>query len=207
MPAKLFFELSSDKQTRIIDVGISEFSNYGYENSSTNRIVKKSGISKGSLFKYFPNKEDLYFYILDSVTTELIESLEKEVHSLSSELFQRVIEYSTLEFSWYIQNPEKSKLVIGAFTKSDTEIYRKTVNRYGIKELNIYYKLLEDIDMSNFRWDKKKTIDILKWFLKGFNEDFLEHIQNESKSLQHLHNEYVRSLTEYMEILKKGLLK
>lgn len=207
MPTKLFFELSHDKRTRIIYVGISEFSNYGYENSSTNRIVKKAGISKGSLFKYFPNKEDLYFYILDSVTSELIGSLEKEAHSLSSDLFQRVIEYSALEFTWYIQNPEKSKLVIGAFVNSDTEIYRKTVNRYGIREVNIYYKLLEDVDLSNFYWDKKKIIDILKWFLKGFNEDFLSHIHNKNCSLEYLQNEYVRSLTEYMEILKKGLLK
>lgn len=207
MPTKLFFELSHDKRTRIIYVGISEFSNYGYENSSTNRIVKKAGISKGSLFKYFPNKEDLYFYILDSVTSELIGSLEKETHSLSSDLFQRVIEYSALEFTWYIQNPEKSKLVIGAFVNNDTEIYRKTVNRYGIREVNIYYKLLEDVDLSNFYWDKKKIIDILKWFLKGFNEDFLSHIHNENCSLEYLQNEYVHSLTEYMEILKKGLLK
>lgn len=207
MPTKLFFELSHDKRTRIIYAGISEFSNYGYENSSTNRIVKKAGISKGSLFKYFPNKEDLYFYILDSVTSELIGSLEKEALSLSPDLFQRVIEYSTLEFTWYIQNPEKSKLLIGAFMNSDTEIYKKTVNRYNIREVNIYYKLLEDVDFSNFYWDKKKIIDILKWFLKGFNEDFLSHIHNENYSLEYLQNEYVHNLVEYMKILKKGLLK
>lgn len=205
MPAKLFFELSSDKQAKIMDAGISEFSNYGYENGSTNRIVKKAGISKGSLFKYFPNKEDLYFFILDSVTTELIESLEKKAAALPSELFQRIIEYSALEFSWYIQNPEKSKLVIGAFVKSDTEIYRKTVSRYGVKASDIYYRLLEDIDLSKFHWDKQKTIDILKWFLKGFNEEFLGHVQVERCSLKHLQKEYIRNLTEYMEILKKGL--
>lgn len=207
MPAKLFFELDHDKQARIIDSGISEFSNFGYENSSTNRIVNKSGISKGSLFKYFPNKEDLYFYILDRVTAELIGSLEKELPALSSELFQRVIEYSALEFAWYIQNPEKAKLIIGAFIKSNTEIYRKTVNRYGVKELNIYYQLLENVDFSNFRWDKKTTTDILKWFLKGFNEEFLEQIQDKSDSLEHLQRQYADSLTEYMEVLKKGLLK
>lgn len=106
MPTKLFFELNHDKRKKIIDTTISEFSNYGYENSSTNRIVKESGISKGSLFKYFPNKEDLYFYVLDNVTSELVESIEKNVHILSPELFQRVIEYSALEFTWYIQNPE-----------------------------------------------------------------------------------------------------
>lgn len=207
MPTKLFFELNHDKRKKIIDITISEFSNYGYENSSTNRIVKESGISKGSLFKYFPSKEDLYFYVLDSVTSELVESIEKNVHTLSPELFQRVIEYSALEFTWYIQNPEKSKLVVSAFTNSQTEIYQKTIKRYGINELNIYYKLLEDVDFSNFRWDKEKVIDILKWFLKGFNEDFLYDISNKNYPFEYLHSEYVNRLAGYMKIIREGLLK
>lgn len=207
MPAKLFFELNTDKKAQIIRAGISEFSEFGYENSSTNRIVKKSGISKGSLFKYFPTKEDFYFFILDTVTTELTGALEKEAVVLSTKLFQRVIEYSALEFSWYIKNPEKSRLVIRAFTKSDTEIYRKTIGRYGLMESDIYYKLLENVDLSNFRYDRQKTIDILKWFLKGFNEDFLQHIQNNNSSFEFLQHEYVQSLTEHMEILKNGLCK
>lgn len=207
MPTKLFFELNGNKKQTIISTAITEFSTCGYTNASTNTIVKKAGISKGSLFKYFVGKEDLYFFILDTVTAELIENLNKQTPTLSPELFQRVIEYSALEFSWYAQNPEKSKLIIDAFKKSDTEIYRKTANRYELKDSDIYYKLLENIDLSNFRWEKQKTIDILKWFLKGFNENFLEHIQNESYSFEHLHNEYVRNLTEYMEILKTGLLK
>ncbi len=205
MPTKLFFELSEDKRKTIIDVAIAEFAIYGYANASTNSIVKKSGISKGSLFKYFENKEELYFFILDAITSELNESIEQGADTLSSELFQRVIDYSALEFSWYINNPEKSKLIIAAFTKSNTEIYQKTINRYNMMESEIYYKFLEDIDLSNFRWDKYKTIDILEWFLKGFNEDFLEHIQ--SGSFEYLREEYVRKLTEYMEMIKCGLLK
>lgn len=207
MPKKIFFELNSDKRTRIIDTAISEFSIYGYEEGSTNRIVKESAISKGSLFQYFSSKEDLYFYVLDRVTSELVESIEKNVHNLSPELFQRVIDYSALEFAWYIQNPEKSKLVVKAFTNSQTDIYQKTIRRYGIKELNIYYKLLEDVDFSSFRWDKKKIIDIFKWFLKGFNEEFLSDISNKNCQFEYLHSEYRSKLTEYMKILQKGLLK
>lgn len=207
MPTKLFYELKEEKQKKIIGVAVSEFAAYGYVNSSTNRIVKNSGISKGSLFKYFVNKEDLYFFILDTVTAEFVASLGEKAIGLSRELFQRVLEYSALEFSWYIENPEKSKLIIGAFTKSDTEIYRKTTGRYGVKASDVYYKLLEDIDFSSFRWEKQKTIDILKWFLKGFNEDFLESVQIDNRSFEQLRDAYVRRLTGYLEILKSGLLK
>lgn len=110
----------TEKRNKITVVSIDEFAKYGYKNSSTNRIVQNAGISKGSLFKYFKNKDELYFYILDSVTQELI---------------------------------------------------------YGLKGQSIYYKLLYDVDTSVLRFDKKKSIDVLKWFLTGFNKDFLSHIQ------------------------------
>lgn len=207
MPTKLFFELKEEKQGKIISVGISEFAGYGYTNSSTNRIVKNSGISKGSLFKYFSNKEEFYFFLLDTVTSDFTRSLKKKTSSLSPELFQRVMEYSALEFSWYIQNPEKAKLILEAFRKNDSEIYRKTLERYSIQELDIYDSLVTDIDLSSFRWDKQKTIEVLKWFLKGFNENFLEKMQMENYLLEHIQKEYEKSLTEYMEILGSGLLK
>lgn len=135
-PTKLFFELK-EEQRKIMNVGIAEFAEYGYTNSSTNRMVKSSGISKGSLFKYFANKEEFYFFILDTVTSDFTESLQKKTKNLSPKLFQRVMEYSVLEFSWYIQNPEKAKVILEAFRKNDSEIYRKTLERYSIQELDI----------------------------------------------------------------------
>lgn len=207
VPTKLFFELNRDKQITILNTAISEFAAHGYTNSSTNSIVKNCGISKGSLFKYFVNKEELYFYILDTVTAEFAENIRAKAIGLSKELFQRIIEYSALEFSWYIQNPEKSKLIISAFTKSDTEIYQKTAARYSSAEWDIYCGLLEDVDFSNYRCDKQKAVEILKWVLKGFNDDFSESVQIERYSFENLHNEYVRILTGYIEILKSGFLK
>ena len=205
MPAKLFFELNPDKRNKIMEAGIEEFSNYGYEGASTNRIVHKCEISKGSLFKYFANKEDLYFYILDSVSAEFIGDLEKKTCALPPDLFQRVMEYAALEFQWYMENPLKAKLIVRAFAESCTEIYQKTIKRYGTKELTIYNTLTQSADSLHFRWDKEKTISVLKWFLKGFNTDFIENISDKNRSFAQLHDEYMRSLTLYMEMLKKGL--
>lgn len=208
MPKQLFFELSDEKRRTIIFAGIKEFANYGYENSSTNRIVKEAGISKGSLFKYFSTKEDFYLYVLDVIANEMISDLQEKVNNLSNELFQRIIEYSTLEFSWYILNPEKSKIIVNAFSKTDTDISRKIEMRYGRKEQDIYYWLLQDVDTSLFRWNKKKTIEILKWFLKGFNNDFLQLSQEKNcNDFEELKKKYISNLSEYIEMLKKGLIK
>lgn len=56
---------------------------------------------------------------------------------LSTELFQRIIDYSTLEISWYIKNPIKGHLVVGAIIERDEEIRSKTIEQYGCKGENI----------------------------------------------------------------------
>ncbi|MCX4272654.1 MAG: TetR/AcrR family transcriptional regulator [Acetatifactor sp.] len=208
MPTPLFFGLCTEKRQNIFAAGISEFADYGYENSSTNRIVKKAGISKGSLFKYFPTKEDFYFFVLDTITAELISGLEEKINTLSPDLFQRIIEYSVLEFSWYILYPQKAKMIVRAFTKSDTDIYRKTVLKYGNREQDIFCWFLQDIDTTQFRWERQKTIDLIKWLLKGFNDDFLTRIQKQAYlDFEMLEKEYVKNLSEYIEILKAGIIK
>lgn len=77
-------------------------------------MIRNAGISKGSLFQYFRNKEELYFYVLDCVIQELTEYLEPGSKALPEELFDRIIKYAELEFSWYIRNPEKGRLIIDA---------------------------------------------------------------------------------------------
>lgn len=208
MPTKMFFDLSEEKREKIIEVCITEFSQHDYENSSTNRIIQNAGISKGSLFKYFQSKEELYFYILDTVSMEFITDLRKDIAKLPLDLFERIIKYSELEFIWYILHPDKCKLIIAAFSKNDNALHQKIKDRYNFEELDIYYKTLENIDISTLKWDKQKTVDILKWFLLGFKKEFIFHIQSEDFSdIELIRRKYIKQLTDYMTILKFGLIK
>ncbi len=207
MPTNMFFELNDEKRNKIMEICIVEFSQYGYTNSSTNRITQNAGISKGSLFKYFKNKEGLYFYILDMVTMELIADLKADATTLPLDLFERTIQYSELEFVWYIKHPEKFKLITTAFSQTDDKLRQKIENRYGLQGQDIFYEILADIDTTTLKWDKKKTADILKWFLLGFKKDFISHIQPEGFSdIELIRHKYVKSLTSYMTILKSGLM-
>lgn len=207
MPTKLFLELSEEKRTKIMNVSMAEFSQYGFENSSTNRIVQNAGISKGSLFKYFQSKDELYFYILDMVTEELTAGLARETLGLSKDLFERIVQYAEMEFAWYLRHPEKCRLITAAFTKSATAVYQKVEARYGERGQAIYDGLLEGVDASGLRLDKRKTADMVKWFLKGFNEDFVADIQSRwDGDIDGMRREYMESLAGYMVVLKSGLM-
>jgi len=43
------------------------FSEYGFDNSNKNRIVAQSEIAKVSFYKYFEDKKDLYFHLMDTL--------------------------------------------------------------------------------------------------------------------------------------------
>lgn len=205
MQMKLFSELDSEKQQRIIDAALTEFAEYGYENGSTNRIVKNCGISKGSLFKYFENKEELYFYLIDTVSAQMAEEMRFDVSRLSRDLYERVIEYSVAEISWYVTNPVKGRFLIGVASETGSDIGRKIVERYGDKSTDIYEALLKGVDMSGRSNSRKEITDILRWVLMGFNSSFLKSIAGRDDDIEALKKSYIKQLKGYLSVLKKGL--
>ena len=64
MPKQTFFNLPQEKRETIMNAAIEEFAEYGLENASTNRIVKNSGIAKGSFYQYFEDKQDVFMHML-----------------------------------------------------------------------------------------------------------------------------------------------
>lgn len=73
MPKQTFLNLPEEKRNHIIDVAVDEFAEYGLENASTNRIVEKSGISKGSFYQYFDDKKDVFMYLVSMIEQEKME--------------------------------------------------------------------------------------------------------------------------------------
>jgi len=57
---ELFSRIPEEKRNRILDSAMQVFAANGYENANTNKIASLAGISVGSLFQYFNNKEDLF---------------------------------------------------------------------------------------------------------------------------------------------------
>lgn len=56
---------------RILDAGARILIAYGYDGASTNRIAQAAGLSPGSLYQYFPNKDAIVTGVLDRLTAEL----------------------------------------------------------------------------------------------------------------------------------------
>src|SRR5512142_647668 len=73
MPKQTFFNLPQEKRETILNAAVEEFAEYGLENASTNRIVKNSGIAKGSFYQYFDDKQDVFAYLLSVIEQQEME--------------------------------------------------------------------------------------------------------------------------------------
>jgi AcrR family transcriptional regulator len=96
MPKQTFFNLPDEKRQTITNAAVDEFAKYGLENASTNRIVENSGISKGSFYQYFEDKQDVFMYLLSVLEKEKMEFF-KGMHPPSSNM--DTFEY----FRWMIK--------------------------------------------------------------------------------------------------------
>ncbi len=199
MPKNTFLELDEAKKEKITEAALNEFAAYGYEISSTNRIVKECGISKGSLFQYFENKEDLYFYLIDTVAKEMAEDMKPDIGKLPKNIKERIIEYSLREISWYMENPVKGRFMIGMASERG-DIYKKTIERYGEKSSGIYEELIKDAKF-NGKAGTNEMSDALQWVLKGYNEKFLKENDPDKTPLRKLEKKYVTGLSTYLDII------
>jgi AcrR family transcriptional regulator len=78
MPKQTFFNLPTEKRETIMNAAIEEFAEYGLENASTNRIVKNSGIAKGSFYQYFEDKQDVFMHMLAVIEQKELEFFENQ---------------------------------------------------------------------------------------------------------------------------------
>lgn len=60
-----FLNLPPEKQARVLTAALEEFADKGYQQASINTMVAASGIAKGSLYQYFPDKKSLFLYVFD----------------------------------------------------------------------------------------------------------------------------------------------
>lgn len=97
-----FDNLDDDEQEKILRNAGEEFADNGYAQASLNAIIEKAGISKGSLYYYFENKEDLFATVLERAVSEVVEHIGGfSVEELTEENFWGELERIVMEVAAY----------------------------------------------------------------------------------------------------------
>ncbi|HEY8911379.1 MAG TPA: TetR/AcrR family transcriptional regulator [Desulfosporosinus sp.] len=204
---KNFENLNQDKKRTILEACIHEFAARGFENASTNSIIKEAGISKGILFHYFGNKKSLFLYIVDYGIQTIREEYDKYPLMETGDIFKRLIELGVLKLKLHHAFPDISKILIEALANSPEDLRSEVERKCNSISKEYMPVLFEKIDDSKFREgvNTTKAIQILTLFLEALGEKYLKDYQGREQDLLQDIDKIMDEYYEYMEILKYGM--
>ncbi len=124
MPTKVFFNLNEEKQKKIINASILEFSNYALEEVQVKRIVEEAKIPRGSFYQYFEDIEDLFCYVLISIRKTMFnEEIIKNNINTQTEFIDFIGDYAKNRITSHMENINRVDInIINQVKKSDKAI-------------------------------------------------------------------------------------
>lgn len=102
-------------RNRLIEVGEDCFNRYGLQKASVEEITENAGIGRGTFYRFFPSKEDLYLTCIEFVSRRVQESLLNEIRSSAAHPEDTFREYLRRLFLLADENPLLGVL----FTRKD----------------------------------------------------------------------------------------
>lgn len=180
MPLKTFENLSPERQKEIIDTCLEEFALHDYRDASLTRIIRKLGLAKGSFYRYFESKRNLYAYLIEYGKRATFEIFEKIFRRPVIDIFDAWVEfylacarqdnaYPLLGYFGYKVSLDRNNPLLG-----DVPLSSKQKGMEFLKEL-----FLEQQELGRLR--KDIDVELLIFLLIQVQEGFLDYLSLKHK--------------------------
>jgi AcrR family transcriptional regulator len=80
--------LWASRQEEILDAAATLFAKHGYADTDTQLLADKLGVGKGTLYRYFPSKRDLFLAAADRVMRKLRQEIDASIAGIEDPLAQ-----------------------------------------------------------------------------------------------------------------------
>ncbi len=94
---------TNDTRTKILEAAVQVFAQKGYHETRVDDIVAESKTSKGSVYFYFPSKQDIFLGLIDTFSglleSRLNDAIQKEAHGIQQ--MESALQVSLSLFSQY----------------------------------------------------------------------------------------------------------
>ncbi|SFS05624.1 transcriptional regulator, TetR family [Granulicella pectinivorans] len=135
---------SPEKRTAILEAAIAEIADVGLS-ATTARIAERAGIATGTLFTYFPNKEDLLNVLYLELKEEALTRI-NQAYPQTASLEARARHVWRAYLSWWIESP--SRRMVSVYLNLSNLITPKTRKR-TIQSRTVIEKMLSDLEARN----------------------------------------------------------
>jgi AcrR family transcriptional regulator len=101
----------SARQEEILDVATALFAERGYSDTDTQALAEKLQVGKGTLYRYFPSKRELFLAAVDRVMRRLRERVDSSLLGIDDPL-ERVSTAIRVYLAFFADNPKYVELLI-----------------------------------------------------------------------------------------------
>jgi AcrR family transcriptional regulator len=98
--------LDDAKRARLIDAAVEEFAEHGFDAASYNKIIERSGLSKGAVYYYFDNKDSLLTTVLEEICRRFLKVIGgMKLPKTKEEYWSTDWEYHRRVLRFFSENP------------------------------------------------------------------------------------------------------
>ena len=203
----LFKRLSPDKQERIMHACIEEFAKAGYINASTNKMAKAAGISKGSLFKYFSSKRELYVEVIDHILEDFFGYVQSKDHYLEEkDILERLKLVTKETYSFFRKKTSLFKVLMRVKTEGGMNVMEHLKERWEPKVAFFYGRFFSGVDFSKLALSQEEFIRLWNWIDYAIDSEVLSDLGGEF-TMDDIEAAYENRLGLIYRVFKDGIYK
>ena len=205
-------EKSFERKNELIEAALDEFTTKSYENASLNKIIKNAGISKGTFYYHFQDKQALYTFLLETVYKTELEFLNKRMEELAEDfegknIFEKLKLQIQIGAEFAITSPKYLRLTLMSMKEEENKENKKifeNVNSFRVKTIEtgieqMITKAIEEGDL-NERFSKDFIIKIMNHLFIHYSEIFDVEAYYEMPR-------YLKDVNNFVDFLKYGFGK
>ena len=194
-----------ERKVELLEAALNEFTLKSYEEASLNTIIKNAGISKGTYYYHFADKQALYLYLLKTASRlkwEFITNNAEKLDSFASEqFFEQIKIQAQLGAAFAKKFPKYDKLGRMLIKERGSNIYKTALEILGGEDDSVLAAMIDRaIANGEFKsgYSKEFLLKTITYLLNGFNDVFMI---SEDTSLE----EVLSDLELYIEFMRHGI--
>ena len=104
-------ERRAQRQEQILETAVQLFAEHGYSDTDTQLLAEKLQVGKGTIYRYFPSKRELFLAAADRAMRLLRESVDASIAGID-EPFERIAVAIRAYLTFFVEHPEYVELLM-----------------------------------------------------------------------------------------------
>lgn len=199
--------LDNSKKQKILNASLEEFSEYGYEKASTDRISQKAGVSKGLIFHHFGSKDNLFIITMNKCIDDILDEF-NDIDIPNEDFISIIMKLMQVKYEFFIKNPMHYKLIINGFYNAPKKLKTELEQRYSeLKQIGLNVivdiikglRLKKDVSIEN-------VISIIAAITNIVESKYMPYFTDEEASFEKFYDVAKNEYIELMNILLYGII-